>query len=258
MHTLFFSLRPVTLTLMFMISLVAGIGITTVGPGGVLMTIALYAMTGMTPALVAGTSIATHIATAIVGTLAYLKTGHLRDSLTRRLALILGASALVGTPAGVFINGQVSHRGFGILLGLLAAALAVAVWRRQRQASSDDRAVSGATAAAIGLTVALIAGLLGLGGPMLTVPLLVAAHTPILMAVAAAQAQALAISSVGTIGYGTSRAIDWPLALFVGVPEIAGVMLGAKIAIHVPAARLRYALAVVLLALAPYLAFHSG
>lgn len=245
---------------MFVMSLIAGIGITTVGPGGVLVTIGLYTVTGMSPALVAGTSIVTHVAAGIAGMVAYLRTGHLRDPPTRRLALILGASAIVGTPVGVFINGHVSHRGFGILLAMLAAGLGIAVWRRQWRGTvnKEHRALNGVLAAAIGLGVAAVAGLFGLGGAMLTVPILVAVHTPILMAVAAAQVQALAIASVGTIGYGASRAIDWPMAVFVGVPEIAGVVIGSKIARSLPSSRLRYALAIVLLALAPYLALHSG
>ena len=44
--------------------LVAGIGITAVGPGGVLVTVGLFVLTDLSPAAVAGTAIVTHVATA--------------------------------------------------------------------------------------------------------------------------------------------------------------------------------------------------
>lgn len=43
----------------------------------------------------------------------------------------------------------------------------------------------------------------------------------------------------------------------VGVPELVGVLVGWRIARSVPARRLKYAMAAMLLALAPYLAFRS-
>lgn len=105
--------------------------------------------------------------------------------------------------------------------------------------------------------MSLAAGLFGLGGPMLGVPLLVVCGLPVLAALAAAQAQSIVIASVGTVAYVVHGDVDWPLAALVGVPELAGVLIGWRIAHRVPARRLKYALVVCLLAMAPYLALHT-
>lgn len=93
---------------------------------------------------------------------------------------------------------------------------------------------------------------------MLSVPLLVICGLPVLPALAAAQAQSVVIASMGTAGYLLHGSIDWPLAALVGIPELAGVLIGWRIAHAVPARQLKYALVGTLLALAPYLALHHS
>jgi uncharacterized membrane protein YfcA len=107
-----------------------------------------------------------------------------------------------------------------------------------------------------GLAIAIAAGIVGIGGPMLTVPFLAALGTPILSALAAAQAQSVVIASAGALGYLSQGDVNWPLAVLVGVPELAGVLVGWAIARALPTRVLAYALVAVLLALAPYLALH--
>jgi uncharacterized membrane protein YfcA len=103
----------------------------------------------------------------------------------------------------------------------------------------------------------LAAGIVGIGGPMLTVPLLVAFGVPVLESLASAQAQSIVIAGVGTLGYLAHGTINWPLAALVGIPELAGVLLGWKIAHALPTRSLKLALIITLFALAPYLALHG-
>jgi uncharacterized membrane protein YfcA len=253
-------LDPLLLVSLALFGLVGGIGITAVGPGGVLPTIGMFLLTSLSPAGVAGTAIVTHIATGALGTAAYTRSGQLRAAATRRLAAILAATAVVGTPLGVLLNTMVSGRGFGILLAVAVTITGVLVWAREHRAVPGDDAparLSSVVTVMVGLVVAVAAGLFGLGGPMLSVPLLVICGLPVLPALAAAQAQSVVIAGVGTVGYLLQGSIDWPLAAVVGVPELAGVLIGWKIAHAVPARQLKYALAGTLLILAPYLAFHT-
>jgi uncharacterized membrane protein YfcA len=111
--------------------------------------------------------------------------------------------------------------------------------------------------ASVGFAVAVASGIVGVGGPLLAVPLLVALGMPVLSALAAAQAQSVVIATAGTAGYLAAGAIDWPLAALVGVPELAGVLLGWVLARALPTRTLTYVLIVSLFGLAPYLALHG-
>lgn len=238
------------------IGLIAGIGITALGPGGVLVTIGLFLFTGLEPAAVAGTAMVTHVATGTVGSLAYLRSGHLRERQTVRIAVVLLVTAVVGTPAGVLLNSVLPAREFGILMAGFVVVVAVLVWYRQGHAADDGLHPRHPTPAliVIGLLVAVASGIFGVGGPLLTVPLLVAIGTPILPALAAAQAQSIVISLVGSVGYFSIGAIDWRLALIVGVPEMCGVLIGWKVARSVPARYLTWTMIIILIAVAPVLA----
>ncbi|WP_031039037.1 sulfite exporter TauE/SafE family protein [Streptomyces sp. NRRL F-5650] len=241
-----------------LLGLAGGVGITAVGPGGVLPTIGLFALTGLTPAQVAGTAIVTHVATGLLATAAYTRSGQLREPATRRTALVLAGSAVVGTPLGVLVNSYVSERMFGLVLGVFVAGVAALVWFRERRSPAAFPAhPSTAVVTGTGLAVAVAAGIVGIGGPMLTVPLLVALGVPVLESLASAQAQSVVVAGVGTVGYVAQGAVDWPLAVLVGVPELAGVLLGWRIAHALPSRHLKCALVATLFALAPYLALHG-
>lgn len=161
-----------TLVFLAAIGLVGGIGITAVGPGGVLPTIGLFALTSLSPATVAGTAIVTHIATGALGTAAYTRSGQLRDPEIRRTSLILAGTALLSTPFGVWINATVSKHTFGIVLGAFAAAIAVLLWHRDRHSGEANLVHPPVImVAAVGLVVGVAAGIVGVGGPMLTVPI---------------------------------------------------------------------------------------
>lgn len=251
-------LAPAVIVALALFGLAGGIGITAVGPGGVLPTIGMFLLTGLSPSGVAGTAIATHIATGALGTAAYSRSGQLRDPATRHMAAVLAVSAVVGTPIGVLCNTAVSGSGFAILLAIVVAVTGALVLLREHGRFRNDRVLTMSTTSvvAVGLPVAVVAGLFGLGGPMLCVPVLVICGVPVLSALAAAQAQSVIIACIGTVGYLLNGAIDWQLAALVGIPELAGVIIGWKIAQAVPTRVLKYALAGTLLVLAPYLAFH--
>jgi uncharacterized membrane protein YfcA len=247
-----------TLALLVVIGLLGGIGITAVGPGGVLPTIALFALTDLSPAQVAGTAIVTHIATGILGTAVYARSGQLSDPETRRIAVLLAGTALIGTPLGVIVNASVASRSFGLFLASVALVVAALVWRRDRDTQAADLVHPGSgLVVSVGLAVGAAAGLVGIGGPMLTVPILIVVAVPALEALAAAQVQSIVIASVGTIGYALHGSIDWPLALLIGVPELIGVVLGWRIARALPTRTLEHALIIALVLLAPYLALHG-
>ena len=254
-----------TLILLAVFGFAGGVGTTALGPGGVLVTIGLFLLSGLPPAAISGTAIATNVGSALLGTGAFARSGQLRGPDTQRMALVLIAAAVVGTPLGVLVNAQVSGGAFGILLGLCVAAVGVLLYMRERQregtrttATATTTPTTETTQAArivlpLGFAVAIVSGLFGLGGQLLSVPLLISIGAPMLPALGAAQAQSIVIAGVGTIGYALRGAIAWPLVLVVGVPLLAGALAGWRIAHAVPTERLRSLLAIVLIAVGAYL-----
>jgi len=252
-------LSTTTVILLILISLIGGIGITAIGPGGVLVTIALFLFTDLSPAEVAGTAIVTHIGTGIVGSLAYIRSGQLREPQTRRIAGILCIAALIATPAGVFLNTRISGEIFGLLLAALVVLVGISVLVRERrpsrQATQQDPALMPwPTLALVGGGVALVSGLFGLGGPMIAVPVMILMGVPILQALGSAQAQSIILATVGSLVYFAHGSIVWSLVILTGLPELIGVWLGWKIAHALPRHLLTYTLAISLIVLGPVIA----
>ncbi|MGO3326842.1 sulfite exporter TauE/SafE family protein [Gordonia sp. (in: high G+C Gram-positive bacteria)] len=245
-----------TAVALMVLGLLGGIGITALGPGGVLPTVGLFTLTGLSAPVVAGTAILTHVATGLAGSAAFVKSGQLRLAHTRRTALLLAAAAAVGTPVGVVINAYVSERVFGIVLAILVTAAAALIWVRDRHDGGEGAGHHPPTTVIIGLglAVAVLSGIIGIGGPMLAVPALIACGVPVLESLAASQVQSIVIAVVGSVGYATQGNVDWVLAVLIGVPELAGVFVGWRIAHALPTRVLKIMLVVALLALAPYLA----
>ncbi len=249
-----------TLLALVLIGFLAGIGITALGPGGVFVTIALYALTGLGPAAVAGTASATNIAAGLLGSIAYTRSGELLAASNQRLALVVSVTSVLGALVGVRINAFVPKRLFGMVLGGLVMGIGVLVWYRERTDTDagytvdpDSRAglVAGG---AVGVGVGVPAGLLGIGGPVLAVPLLTVLGVPLLAALAVAQVQSVFIAGAATVGYLAQGAVSMPLVVAIGVPELVGIVIGWRVARAVDPRRLKHALAATLATLGPYLA----
>lgn len=258
---------PELIFILMTIALVGGICITTIGPGGIFLTIALFALTDLGPSTVAGTASATFIATGILGSLAYLRSGELAQPGARRAALFLGGASVIGAFAGAQLNTILDARLFGILLGVFVLLTGSIIFIRKYLGLSSNS--SGAPfelnnrradmmMVAVGVGVGLPGGLLGVGGPVLAVPIMVVLGVPMLVGVALAQVQSIFIAAFATVGFAIHGAIDWMLALLVGVPLLVGTIAGWYLAQRINPDRLQLGLAAVLIGLGGYLLIGGG
>jgi uncharacterized membrane protein YfcA len=251
---------PAAAALLMAIAFLAGVGITAIGPGGIFLTIALLTLGQLPPAGVAGTSSAAMVAAGLVGTLVYLRSGELKQQRNRSLAVILSSSGLVGALLGSWLNTFVSPAGFAVLLGIMAfAAGGIILLQEWRGLSAHvqldmDHAAGRTVLASLGLAIGTISGLVGVGGPVMSVPALVMLGVPIVSAVAIAQAQSLPIAAFATAGYVARDAVQWSWVAAVGLPLLLGVVTGWRVARHVEPRALKLLLGCVLLAIGPYLA----
>ncbi|SMO44259.1 sulfite exporter TauE/SafE family protein [Gracilimonas mengyeensis] len=265
--TLFFSLFLTAMTamsteimiLLLIIALVGGVCITTIGPGGIFVTIALFALLPIGPSTVAGTASATFIATGVVGSLGYLRSGELKGKIAAKAAGVLSLTSVVGAFAGAQINTLLNASTFAVLLGLFVFFTGLLIMYRQKKQLKPDKrlkidTLKGLTwLGGVGIAVGLPGGLLGVGGPVLAVPLMVVLGVPMLLSVALAQVQSIFISLMATVGYMIHGAVDWYLALFLTIPLLIGTISGWYLAQRIKASKLQVSLALVLIALGIYL-----
>lgn len=252
-------MSPEMAILMFVIALVGGFCITTIGPGGIFVTIALFALLPLDPSTVAGTASATFIATGIVGSMGYLRSGQLGTKEAMKGAFILSIASVIGAFAGSQINTLLDAGTFAVLLGLFVFFTGLLILYRQKNKLAPERKLQMDTVkgmlylGGVGIAVGLPGGLLGVGGPVLAVPILVVLGVPMLLSVALAQVQSIFISGMATAGYMIHDAVDWWLALFLVIPLLIGTVGGWMAAQKIRAARLQIFLAIVLVILGVYL-----
>lgn len=247
------------LILLLVIALIGGVCITTIGPGGIFVTIALFALLPLDPSTVAGTASATFIATGIVGSLGYLRSGELKGKVAGKAAGILSLASVIGAFSGAQINTLLDNSLFAVLLGLFVLLTGILILYRQKKQLKPESKLQISSAkglmwlAGVGIAVGLPGGLLGVGGPVLAVPLMVVLGVPMLLSVALAQVQSIFISGFATVGYMVHDAVDWYLALFLTIPLLIGTISGWYIAQRIKASKLQVSLALVLIFLGIYL-----
>lgn len=252
-------LDPTLALALLAVAFLAGVGITAIGPGGVFTIAALFFWTSLPSATIAGTASLTFVATGLLGTVAYVRSGELAAGDAREASIVLSVASVLGVAAGVRINLAISERLFGILLGTFLALVGGLIVYREVHGISPRNVLGDSSRrrrrgllAVVGAFVGLSGGLLGIGGPVLAVPLLVLLGVPMLVAVAVAQVQSVLVSALTAGGYALVGAISLPVALLVGIPQLVGAVVGWRVAHRVPPGRLRTALGVALVVLAPF------
>lgn len=248
--------------LLVVIALFAGIGITAIGPGGVFVTVALFALVPISSAQVAGTASATFVATGLLGSAVYLRSGEFVSGFARELAVLLSGTSIAGALLGSQANLLLPEWVFGYSLATFIASIGVLIIYREAVGLKPSTRLSEIPGrqrriliGIIGTGIGFLGGMLGVGGPIVAVPILVVLGVPMLIAVAVAQVQSVFISAFATVGYLAVDAVSLPLALLIGLPQLVGVVLGWQVAHRVDPARLRIILGVVLILIAPTLVF---
>jgi len=247
---------------LFVLALFAGIGISAIGPGGIFVTIALFLFVPISSAEVAGTASATFIATGLLAAYLYRLSGDFAVGYARETAIILSGMSIVGAVAGSQANLVIPDDVFGILLAVFVAVVGgIIVYRElvglepRNYLDSTTDLQRRALLSVLGFGVGFLGGLLGVGGPVIMVPLLVILGVPMLISLAVAQVQSIFIAGFATAGYWLGDAVSIPLAILVGVPQLIGVVIGWRVAHLVAEERLRIALGVVLVVIAPAIAY---
>lgn len=215
------------------IGLTAGLmsGLFGVGGGTVIVPL-LVLLLAFNQRLAAGTSLAAIVPTATVGVISYAVT----DSVAWIPALILAAGSVVGAQIGTWLLPKISQTvlrwGFVGFIVIVIVSMFIVVPSRDAELILNPMTIAGLVL--LGLITGVLAGLLGVGGGIVVVPMLmilfgasdlIAKGTSLLMMIPTA------IS--GTIGNLRRKNVDVMGGLLIGLSACATTALGAWIAVHI-------------------------
>jgi uncharacterized membrane protein YfcA len=234
-----------------------GLLIGTVGIGGVLLVPALMTFSRLSVHEASATALFSFLFTGLVGGWEFRR----RGTLDWRIAGPVCASALVLGFAGAALGDRVPS---GVLTWIIAAVLFGAGIYLLLGSVRADPGGSGrqsgplASLLGIGAVSGLGAGISGAGGPLFSVPLMLALHFDPLVAVGTGQVVQIASSLSGSLGHMAAGSIHYRLGLTITVAELAGTLLGVRLAHAARAGQLRVLAAALCLVSAVGMAIRAG
>ncbi len=212
------------------IGLLAGLlsGLFGVGGGTVIVPL-LVLFLHFNQRLGAGTSLAAIVPTATVGVVSYA----IHGSVAWVPALILAAGSVVGAQIGTRLLPKISQttlRWFFVgFLAIVIVSLFLVV--PSREAAFDLQLLTGLALVAVGVVTGILAGLIGVGGGVIVVPVLMLAFgTSDLVAKGTSLLMMIPTAISGTIGNIRNRNVDLVAAAIVGVSACTTTALGAWLA----------------------------
>ena len=245
------------LFLLALTSLVVGVMIGALGVGGILLIPAIAAFAGLDIHTAMGTALFTFIFTGIIGTLLYHRLG----SVDWRLALPICLGAVAFAWLGALANAHADASGLklGLALVILFAGLHIVkpVGRTRPGARGSDTPGSRTLLMCIGSGVGFGSGLTGVGGPILSIPIMVAIGFDPLASVAAGQVLQIAAAASGAVGNLAYGRVDFGLAAWVTLLELVGVWAGVRLSHSLPRERLKACVATVCILLGGFMAVQS-
>jgi hypothetical protein len=201
----------------------------TVGVGGVLMVSFLALFGGLTIHQAAATSLFSFLFTGIIGTWLYQR----RGSIDWRITIPVCTAAVVFGFFGAAVAAVIDPRPLAIIIALVIVAAGLYVLFPAK-ASSRPRRGKGwreqVRLASVGAASGFGSGFSGAGGPLFSVPLMVILRYVPLTAIATSQVLQIIAAISGSIENLRHGFIDWHTAAVITVFELAGVMVGVRLA----------------------------
>lgn len=241
-----------TLLLAATLGALIGLALGTLGGGGSILTVpALVYLLGQNPHGAVGSSLVIVGANALVGAWLHKRAGHVR----LRAALLFGAAGVAAAFGGARLSRLLPGPMLLILFALLMLVIASVMLRGQARPAQADQPVAPVwwRTALGGVVVGFLTGFLGVGGGFLIVPALVLLLGMDMRDAVGSSLVVIAINSAaGLLGHLGDGGLNWWLIVVLLVGGAPGLLLGARLARSLPAARLRqgFAIFVVLLGVA--------
>jgi len=211
-----------------------------VGVGGVLMVAFLALFGGLSIHQAAATSLFSFVFTGILGTWLYQR----RGSIDWLIAVPVCVGSLALGYLGAAAAALVDPRPLSIAIALIIVAAGLYVLVPIRLAAHRTGQGSGEQSllALVGAASGFGSGFSGAGGPLFSVPIMVILRYAPLTAVATSQVLQIVAATSGSLGNWRHDFIDFRVAAVITVFELAGLIVGVRLA-HIASARVLRGLA---------------
>ncbi len=226
------------------VALLVGVLIGAVGVGGILLIPALNLLTPLSIQASMATALFTFIFTGIVGTVLFQRRGSIDWAITLPLCAGGALFGFVGAWANALLDAQLLALILAVLIVLAGVYTLFSRGSHPAAAFHDRPRLQQLVLFGIGAVTGFGSGLTGVGGPALSVPMMVLVGFPALTAIGASQVVQILTAVSGSIGHLAQGHIDLRLAALLTAFEVAGVWFGVKMGHAVDARLLRYAVGV--------------
>ncbi|WP_028244487.1 sulfite exporter TauE/SafE family protein [Pseudoclavibacter soli] len=220
---------PLKLALAALLGLAAGVlsGLFGVG-GGIIIVPGLVLILGVGAKMASGTSLAATMPIAATGIITYAAHG----SLDLYTGCVIGAGSFVGAFAGAWLLARIRPKALQVLFALLiiATAIKMLVDLPTGEGALEPTLTHTLVLLSLGLSVGVLAGLLGIGGGLIIVPvLIIGLGVDATLAKGASLVSILPTGISGTWANLRNANVNLKLAALVGVPGAFGAVIGGML-----------------------------
>lgn len=216
-------------TALAVVALLVGVLIGAVGIGGILLIPALNLLAGMPMQTAMATALLTFVFTGLLGTALFNRHGSIDWAITAPVCIGAAACGALGSWANSRIDAHVLTM---ILAGVITAAGINCLVRLQARCSPVFARAPGKRKClllGIGAVTGFGSGLTGVGGPALSIPMMLPFGFSTLAVIGTSQVVQILAAVSGTIGNLFYGNIDFQLAGWVTLCELAGVLVGVRL-----------------------------
>lgn len=198
--------------------------------GGVLIVPGLVLAVGMSQRLAHGTS----LAAVLPISLASMGTYALRGNVDWPIVVLLGLGSVTGVLVGTAYLKVASTRTLTLLFTLVLMASAIRLFIPiDADGRSTLSVAAGALVVLIGLASGALAGVLGVGGGIIVVPVLILAFgVPPVIAKGTSSAAIIPAAFIGTLRNRSNSNADLPTAAIVGAAGVLTAVIGGIVSDH--------------------------
>lgn len=219
------------------LSILIGVSLGLLGGGGSILTVPILTYVGgMSAKAAIASSLFIVGVTSAAGSVAHARAGRVRW----RTGLTFGAAGMLGAYGGGHLAAFIPGRVLMIMFGLMMAATAVAMLRKQRVVAPRTGDIPVAKVIVEGIVVGIVTGIVGAGGGFLVVPALVLlGGLEMPLAIGTSLVVISMKSFAGFAGHLEHVAINWPVTLAVTATAVIGSLVGGKLVGRIPPEALR-------------------